>query len=233
MIPPLIVEEALDRGINLIAITDHNASENIPAVIEAARNSSLKVLPGIEVQTSEEVHVICLFDTLEQVSTVQHVIDQRLPDLLNRPEYFGDQLIVTSEGDYIRSDPRLRLTSASLTLKELFEMVYLQGGLPIPAHVDRKTNGLIEVLGLIPQDIEITGLEVSRNFPFQDPPLNYQPVLNYPVIQSGDVHRLKDFLGRNIFTVMEPTIKEMIKALQRRDGRDFRLELNPMDVFHL
>jgi PHP family Zn ribbon phosphoesterase len=233
MIPPLIVEEALDRGINLIAITDHNASENIPAVIAAARNTALKVLPGIEVQTSEEVHVICLFDTLEQASTVQHTIDLKLPSLLNRPEYFGDQLIVTSEGDYIRSDPRLRLTSHSLTLKELFELVYLQHGLPIPAHVDRKANGLIEVLGLIPQDIEIIGLEVSRNFPFQTPPLKYQPVLNYPVIQSGDVHRLEDFLGRNIFTLMEPTIEEMIKALQRRDGRDFRLDMNPMDVFHL
>jgi PHP family Zn ribbon phosphoesterase len=223
MIPPLIVDEAVERGIDLIAITDHNASENVIAVMEAARGTPLIVLPGIEVQTIEEVHVICLFDTLEQVMEIQTVIDQSLPDMLNRPEYFGDQLVVTSEGDYIRSDPRLRLTSVNITLKELFQLVRNHEGLPIPAHVDRKANGLIEVLGLIPQDIKIDGLEVTRHFSFENPPQKYKQVLNYPLIQNGDVHRLEDFLGRNVFTITAPTVSELKQALKKENNRFYQI----------
>jgi 3',5'-nucleoside bisphosphate phosphatase len=74
MIPPLIVQEALDKGINLIAISDHNASANVSSVIQAARLTGLTVLPAIEVQTKEEVHVLCLFDTLEQLEAFQTCI---------------------------------------------------------------------------------------------------------------------------------------------------------------
>src|SRR5512136_136217 len=79
MIPPLIVERALDAGLDLIAITDHNASANAAAVIDAARGTGLKVLPGIELQTREEVHLLCLFDSLEQLQTWQTEVDDALP----------------------------------------------------------------------------------------------------------------------------------------------------------
>jgi predicted metal-dependent phosphoesterase TrpH len=85
MIPPLIVHEALERGILLIAITDHNASSNVPAVQKAAAGSGLTVMPGMEVQTREEVHVLCLFDTLEQMSAWQAVVDRFLPQLKGYP----------------------------------------------------------------------------------------------------------------------------------------------------
>lgn len=233
MIPPLIVSEALNLGIDLIAITDHNASENISAVMEAARGTNLTVIPGIEVQTLEEVHVICLFDSIEQVMDVQTVIDERLPEMYNKPEYFGEQFVVTAEGDYIRSDSRLRLTSTSLSLKELFQLVADHEGLPIPAHVDRKVNGLIEVLGFIPKDISIEALEVSRNFSFVDIPPKYQQIPTYPVIQSGDVHRLDEFLGKNLFTIARPAISEIRMALQNIDGRSHYILNSQKDDIHL
>ena len=88
MIPPLIVREALERGISLIAITDHNASSNVSAVQKAAVGSGLTVMPGMEVQTREEVHILCLFDTLEQMSAWQASVDRFLPDTANNPDYF-------------------------------------------------------------------------------------------------------------------------------------------------
>src|SRR5512136_1809744 len=86
MIPPLIVQEALERGISLIAITDHNASSNVSAVQKAAVGSGLTVMPGMEVQTREEVHVLCLFDTIEQMSAWQALVDKSLPETPNNPD---------------------------------------------------------------------------------------------------------------------------------------------------
>jgi predicted metal-dependent phosphoesterase TrpH len=101
MIPPLIVEHALDAGLDLIAITDHNASANAGAVMEAARKTGLKVLSGMELQTREEVHLLCLFDTLEQLTTWQSEVDRALPDLLNRAETLGEQFVVDAAGDFV------------------------------------------------------------------------------------------------------------------------------------
>ena len=118
MIPPLIVQEALARGINLIAITDHNSSANVGAVQQAARGTSLTILPGMELQTREEVHVLCLFDTLAQLGDWQAVVDSHLPPLQNNIEYFGEQFVVDETGEFLRRETQLLLTSANLSLEE-------------------------------------------------------------------------------------------------------------------
>src|SRR5512133_2344187 len=84
MIPPLIVESALDNCIRLIAITDHNSSANFLAVQKAAEDTSLVVLPGVELQTHEEVHTLCLFDHYSQVLQFQRIIDRSLPNIQNQ-----------------------------------------------------------------------------------------------------------------------------------------------------
>jgi len=79
MIPPLIVETAIDMGISMIAITDHNSSANIRSVQKAAEHTSLVVLPGMELQTREDIHSLCLFDSLDQIEALQTIIDATLP----------------------------------------------------------------------------------------------------------------------------------------------------------
>ena len=91
MTPHHIVMKAAEKGINLLAITDHNASANIAAALEAGQRYGVKVLPGMEVQTQEEVHCLCLFDTLEQAQQWQVIVDQSLPKMQNRPDFFGEQ----------------------------------------------------------------------------------------------------------------------------------------------
>ncbi|HPO58953.1 MAG TPA: PHP domain-containing protein, partial [Anaerolineaceae bacterium] len=101
MQPPLIVSTALDRGIQILSITDHNATGNIAAVQKAADGTGLTILPGMELQTAEEVHCLCIFDTLEQAHALQAIVDRLLPPLANRPDYFGDQLYVDENGDFL------------------------------------------------------------------------------------------------------------------------------------
>ncbi len=223
MIPPLIVSEALENGIQLIAITDHNASANIPAVMEAAQGTGLVVLPGMELQTKEEVHLLCLFDTLEQVATWQAKVDTLLPNLPNNIEYFGEQFVVDSTGEFIRREERLLLNSANITLDEAAAQVTALGGLAIPAHIDRQANGLIAILGLIPPGFE--ALEISRHITPEAAQQKYPQVKGYPLLQSGDVHLLDGFIGTTRLTVEKPTIPEIRMALAGQNGR--KVELKP------
>ncbi|HSM26169.1 MAG TPA: PHP domain-containing protein, partial [Anaerolineaceae bacterium] len=163
MLPPLIISEAKSLGINLIAITDHNATANISSVQKAALNSNITVLPGMELQTKEEVHVLCLFDTLEQINELQTYVDQKLPQINNNPDFFGTQLVVDENGDFLTIEERLLLTSAAISIKEAYDKVQDLDGLIIPAHINRKVNGLIEILGFVPSDIPFSALEISRH----------------------------------------------------------------------
>lgn len=228
MIPPLIVQEAQDRGINLIAITDHNATANIAAVQKAAEGSGLAVLPGMELQTREEVHVLCLFDTLDQVNQWQHIIDGLLPSIENQPDHFGEQFVVDETGDFIRREPRLLLTSANISIDDALAQVTSLGGLLIPAHIDRRAFGLIAVLGFIPFDLQLDALEISRNITLAEARHKFPQCGNYPLLQGGDAHRLNEFLGLNQFELSTPSVAEIRLALRQQEGRSF--QLNPLSM---
>ena len=217
MIPPLIVQEALDHGINLIAITDHNASANIAAVQSAAQGSGLTVLPGMELQTREEVHTLCLFDTLSQVEALQSYVNAHLPPLQNRADFFGEQFVVDETGDFIRRETRLLLVSADITLNQAWEQVNQLGGLFIPAHIDRKSFGLLPVLGFVPPDLPIQALELSRHLSPADARQLYPFIASYPLFQSGDAHRLEEFLGSLELSLPDPSISAIARALQEQN----------------
>ncbi|MBA4375019.1 MAG: histidinol phosphatase [Anaerolinea sp.] len=219
MIPPLIVEFALDLGIQLIAITDHNSTANISAVQKAAEKYPLTVLPGIELQTREDVHSLCLFDTLEQANKLQELVNRTLPKIMNQPEHFGEQFVVDAAGDFIRRENQLLLTSSSMSLSEAWKAVSELGGLFIPAHIDRKVFSLIENLGLVPTDINIEAFEISKHI---DPALAssiYPQISGYPLVQNGDVHRLDEFSRRMSLHIFYPAICEIKLALSNSQGR--------------
>jgi 3',5'-nucleoside bisphosphate phosphatase len=223
MIPPLIVPAAIAKGINLLAVTDHNASANVIAVRQAAREAGLVVLPGMELQTREEVHLLCLFDTLEQLEAWQALVDDHLPDLENDIEHFGEQFVVDAEGDFVRRELRLLLTSTDLTLEEAIGAVNAIDGLAIPAHVDRKANGLLALLGFVPAQVTVEALELSRHISIDVALLRYPQVRGYPWVQDGDAHRLNEFLGVNEFVIESPTIAELKMALRHENSRTHRL----------
>lgn len=221
MIPPLIIAEALERGISLIAITDHNASANVKAVQIAANNTGLHVLPGMEIQTREDVHSLCLFDSLDQINELQSIVDKTLPAINNQPEHFGEQFVVDETGDFIRREERLLITSSSLSLNEAFDVVTNLGGLFIPAHVNRKAFGLIESLGFIPPEIALPAVEISRHISSAEARINLPGIRDIPIIQNGDVHRLTDFLGSLRLEINAPTIAEIKMALKTFNGRNY------------
>jgi PHP family Zn ribbon phosphoesterase len=219
MIPPLIVEMALERGVDLLAVTDHNATANAPAVQQAAAGTSLTVLPGMEFQTSEDVHLLCLFDTLDQAAAWQARVDAHLPAVGNNVELFGDQLVVDAAGDFVRCEPRLLLVAASLSLAEAVKAVHALGGLAIPAHVDRKAYGLLGHLGFVPAGLPVPALEISRWISPTDAQEQYPQLAGYPLLQNGDAHRLDEILGATSVRLEAPTVSELRLALAGQGGR--------------
>jgi PHP family Zn ribbon phosphoesterase len=227
MIPPLIVEEAVQRGINVIAITDHNASANIRSVQQAAEGTGLVVLPGMEVQTREEVHVLCLFDEPGQIEEWQKVVSRSLPPIENRIDYFGEQFIVDATGEFIRREPQLLLTSTDLTFEDACQMVHKLGGLFIPAHVDRPAFGLIANLGFVPTGVQVDALEFSRYLNLDLALTKFPQVSGFPLIQDGDAHRLNEFLGVNEFLVESPEIAELRLSFRNEAGRSIQVRKLP------
>jgi len=224
MIPPLIVQEALERKIDIIAITDHNASANVAAVQKAALGSSLKVLAGMEVQSREDVHLLCLFEKTETLTIWQSAVDASLPDTQNNAEYFGEQFVVDESGEFIRSEPRMLLTSTHFSIDDIFEQVNALGGLVIPAHVDRTSYGLFPTLGLLSAEWPILALEISRHLTPATAAATYPSIKGIPLIQGGDVHQLDQFLGTTVFTLAEPTLAEITMALEGKNLRAVTIE---------
>jgi PHP family Zn ribbon phosphoesterase len=219
MIPPLIVERAVAVGLDLIAITDHNASANAGAVMEAARTTGLKVLPGMELQTREEVHLLCLFDTLEQLTLWQVEVDRALPDLKNRAETLGEQFVVDAAGDFVRREERLLLVSAHLALEDAAARVHALGGLAIPAHIDRPANGLIALLGFVPPGLNVPALEISPNISVDDARARFHLPGGVPLIRSSDAHWL-DAIGSGVTEfelVGARDVAGLARALRRQE----------------
>jgi PHP family Zn ribbon phosphoesterase len=226
MIPPLIVQKALEKNIDLIAITDHNASANVRAVQRAAEGTSLTVLPGMEVQSREDVHLLTIFDMVETLETWQAEVNHALPDLPNEPDFLGEQFVVDETGEFLRNEPRLLLTSTRFSIDEIFTRVKALRGLVIPAHVDRTAYGLLPTLGLISESWQLLALEISRHTTPEKAAATFPALRQFPLIQNGDVHHLDGFLGSTVFSLASPTLLELRMAFHHIDGRDVWMERN-------
>ena len=221
MIPPLIIQEAEAKGINLIAVSDHNSIDNIQSVMQAAQGTFVHVLPAIELQTREEIHSLCLFDHLDQIENFFSQIKSAFPIIENNVEYFGEQFVVDATGDFLRREQRLLISSSNLSLKEAWQIVNENNGLLIPAHVNRTAFGLLAILGFVPQDIPLEILEISRHITSEKAKLDYPQLSQYFLIQNGDAHLLEDIIGFNIFRVKEPTVAEIVQAIKGLNGRSY------------
>ncbi len=214
MIAPLIVRRALELGLGLLAVTDHNAAANCAGVMQAAEGTGLVILPGMELQTAEEAHMLCLFETLEQALTWQGIVFDHLPDLPNNEDVFGGQYVVDREGDYIRTERRLLATSCDLSVEEAARRVTALGGLPIPAHIDRPMFSLIANLGFVPPDLPVPALELFRLTEPEALAAQHPEITRFPLVRDSDAHQLSDMRRGIAFEGEGPSFGSLVAALQ-------------------
>ncbi|MCF8019585.1 MAG: PHP domain-containing protein [Vallitaleaceae bacterium] len=212
MTPNNIVNMSKLSNLDVIAITDHNSCENVEAVMRVASKSDLIVIPGIEIESREEVHLVCLFPTLDQVQKVQDIVYSHLPNLPNNRKIFGEQILFNDEDDRIGSINRLLSFACDLSLDQVVQLCIEHDGICIPAHIDRPSYSIISNLGMIPANIDFPTLEISRHNAIE-PFISQYP--NYQVIQNSDAHDL-GYIGscNKTLDVPEKTLEAILRKLK-------------------
>lgn len=152
-------------GYDMVALTDHNSTANCPAFCRAADHYGLLALPGMELTTSEEVHVICLFPDLSSADQFGTYVRRRLPAVPNRPDLFGRQLILDEEDRLLGEEPLFLLSSSCISICEVHDLVAALGGVSYPAHIDRPSFSLLSNLGLWVPEAGFSLAELSLTCP--------------------------------------------------------------------
>ncbi len=191
MTPQNIVNMSKIMGYDAIALTDHNTSRNCPAVMKAGKEAGLIVIPGMELCTSEEVHIVCLFPDLEKALSFSDYVYSTLPPVKNRPSVFGEQLICDENDEVIGTEEKLLITASGISCMKAVEIVTKYGGLCYPAHIDRSSFSILSNLGSIDESFgfncaEIYDMSKEKELKEKHPYLN-----NLKIISDSDAHYLE------------------------------------------
>jgi PHP family Zn ribbon phosphoesterase len=217
MLPDAIVNRAIETGLSVLAVTDHNASENCRAVINAAADTHLMVVPGMEVTTQDESHTITLFETLDAVEDFQKLIDEHLPRR-GFGIFFGEQHRISREG-LITLDTRFLCGAVDLNVNKVIEEVHARGGLAIASHIDRNLHSILKQLGMITPDMGYDAVEVRFLENFED--IQSRVHCRVPVVQNSDAHLLAQIGARpSTFRMKELSFNEIRLALRHEEGRE-------------
>ncbi|PKM83377.1 MAG: hypothetical protein CVU89_01085 [Firmicutes bacterium HGW-Firmicutes-14] len=232
MTPPKIIHAARAKGLHMIAVTDHNTAENAGATIKAAEGSGIFVIPGMEVQTREEVHLVCLFPALDTCLSWQEQVYRSLPPQDNRPEVFGSQYIMDSKGRITGELGRMLLMSTEMSVEDVASRVTALGGICIPAHVDRPSYSLMGTLGFIPAGLPVSAVELSKHISADEAALLLPTLAGYTFLSSSDAHCLTD-LGANptiLYSDKPPDFEELKKALGGVSGRKVMAKMKDLSM---
>jgi PHP family Zn ribbon phosphoesterase len=219
MRPHPVVNQALALGLDMIAICDHNSAENITAFMRAGSEKGLTVLPGMEVTSKEEIHLLALFNSQEDCLSLQNLIYQNLPGK-NVEEIFGCQTVVNERDETIGNSQKLLIGATLLPLEQIVSAVDSLQGVSIASHIDRQAFSLLGQLGFIPEGISLDGLEISSRTPKEEAQKRFHIYRHFTFVRFSDAHHLED-IGKNIthFLLEETTSEEIKMALHHQEGR--------------
>lgn len=217
MLPSNIVGMAMIKGLDAIAVTDHCSTKNCPAVDELCKAYGVMPLHGMELTTSEEIHVLCLFPELYNAMKFGEYIDTRKLSIKNRPEIFGEQLIVDCDDNIVGSEEILLINATTVDFDEVYDIVERYGGVMIPAHIDKPSNSLLANLGFIPPESKFTCVELKHKGYYDKLKAQHTYLENCNVISNSDAHRLENINEPvHSIEVSEKTPQALINALKLR-----------------
>ena len=191
MTPADICGMAKLKGLDIIAISDHNTARNLPAAAEICAAYGLLLLPAIEITTREEVHLLGYFPDVDTAVAFGQEVTAHLPQKKNKPAFFGHQYVMNSDDEVVAEEDALLIGACDLPLREMAQRVAAVGGVPVPAHINRGEHGLLVNLGFMPADTFYPTVEVWRTLPCDEAALRGRHVLH-----SSDAHYLGDIQER-------------------------------------
>lgn len=219
MTPGNIIGMAAIKGLDIIAVTDHNTCKNCPSVLKLADEYGILAIPGMELTTMEEVHVVCLFPELNSAMDFDAYVYEKLADFKNNEKVFGKQQLCNEKDEITGTIDKLLINATDITFDEVYELVNHFNGVMIPAHIDKNANSLISNLGFIPPDsrfscVELKDLKKLHKLKGENPYIN-----NCNIISNSDAHYLEHINEPeyHIF-VKDKTCKEVLNALIRQQN---------------
>ncbi len=193
MTPNNIVNMARLCGLDIIAICDHNSIGNVEAVIDAAKNLPLTVVPGMELETAENVHFVCLFEDLDAAQYFDNWLKPFKSTVKNRPEIFGEQLYINKNDEITGFENNLLVYATSCSIYEAKKKIDSLPAVIFPAHIDRSSYSIISNLGFISDDLNFSTVEISKNVKKDDILLQFPYIEKYNIITNSDSHNLGTF----------------------------------------
>ena len=192
MTPNNMAGMAALAGIQVLALTDHNTTKNCPAFFAACKRQGVIPIAGMELTTAEDIHIICLFETLDKAMVFGEEIDKRRVPIKNRPNIFGNQLIVDQNDQVIGTEENLLINATTLGLEQAVSVARSFGAVVYPAHIDRQGNGIIATLGVLPDTphfdvVEFHGIENIARYENE-----YPNIIGKRQLVCSDSHYLAD-----------------------------------------
>lgn len=223
MSPGAIVRRAKELALDLIAVTDHNSVENGFTAARLGERLGLKVLFGMEAQTREDIHVLCLFEDRLQAERFNDRVYALLPDVRNDPDLFGDQVVVDEHDNIIRQEEKLLLNALDIAIPDLLELVRVHDGVAIPAHVEAPPFGLLVNLGMVPAELAGAPLEIAYESSPEEVLRAFPGIRLQPLLRNSDAHYLRDIgRARTVFTAAAPTLPALLAAARENSFQVFR-----------
>lgn len=221
MLPGAIVERATLQNLDAVGICDHNSAENVPAVKKAGAKHGVHVFGGMEICSSEEVHILVFFDNDDALFEMQRKVYENLPGE-NNEKYFGVQQIADEYDSVVGSSKKLLIGSTTLSVNEIIETAHSLGGLAVASHIDRESFSIISQLGLIPEGMPLDAVELSSRC--KDDEIAGYRNYGYEFVRSSDAHFLSD-IGKiaTSFFLREPAVSELSMAFRGVEGRKVKI----------
>lgn len=216
MTPYNLVNMAKIMGLDVIALTDHNTCLNCPAAMKAGEEAGILVIPGMELCTDEEVHVVCLFPDLENALRFSAYVRERIPPVENREKIFGEQLIMDDKDNVIGKENLLLTTAADVSLDKVPSLVKEYGGICFPAHIDRTSYSVISNLGMVDEYMGFDIAEITPQADKNDYIKRFPFLGKINILSSSDAHYLENIgsAGGKI-NVTEPIIDKILSELSK------------------
>lgn len=188
MTPATVAGMAKLAGADLIAITDHNSAANLPAALTACEAYGIQLLPGIEVNTAEEIHVLCYFKTVAQALAFGDILYDALPRFPYDETIWGRQLVMNADDEITGSIDKLLTGAVSMDIYSVKALCEEMGGIAVPAHVDKDSYSLLSVLGFLPEDLSFSMLELRSPETLSDYVQKGRLPAGCEILTSSDAH---------------------------------------------
>lgn len=225
MTPNNIVNMAMLKGLDIIAVSDHNSVAQVGTIMALGRQAGLLVVPAMELCTAEEIHLLCLFPDLASAEQVAGQVYAGMAVAANRPDIFGHQWVLDHQDEPLWEESRMLIAASRYDVEAALSAVRAVGGVVVPAHVDRDAYSMIATLGTIPPEYGFSVVEVSTShLPAGEAGASgIVPMRDFACLRNSDAHHLWDIAEpEQALDLPERTIPALLAALRTGDGLEGR-----------